>query len=385
MVRVLLRAQYIPALPADRSNFLYVHERYADPAEVVLRSDRVTLMDLDREWAIFCVSDPEDDVCDTRKYPFMFLSQFARARRLVLLPARFLHRLAEEAGDPSARVAVINMTARCGSTLCSQLFNRVPSVRSMSEPFALLDIHHMYRTGRIGREENARLVRSAMRLLCRTADADGGATSVVLVKLPAFCSPQAEIIADQMPEARLFFNTRHPRPSLESFLKIVTFLRSSLYFRLGWNWRYLAERFPYPYDRGQRYEAVYGSLNRKRQEISFEELGALNYAGAFATYLENRDIYSQVILYERLREDPEGSLRRLFRELDLPEEHLPAALAATRFDSQGATFASGETRVDGRVRRPEAWKKVDNIFARMRLPFTVDSSEEEFLLQFTTD
>ena len=46
------------------------------------------------------------------------------------------------------------MTARCGSTLISQMMRRVPRTRSISEAWALAYLNIMYNRGEIGWKEN---------------------------------------------------------------------------------------------------------------------------------------------------------------------------------------------------------------------------------------
>ncbi len=52
-------------------------------------------------------------------------------------------------GDPSVSVAAVGMTARCGSTLLSQMMNRVPGTRSISEPMATVNVYQLREEERI--------------------------------------------------------------------------------------------------------------------------------------------------------------------------------------------------------------------------------------------
>ncbi len=51
------------------------------------------------------------------------------SHRFIVLPIPSFHRLAEECGDPKVTVGFVAMTLRCGSTLISQVMNRVPNTR----------------------------------------------------------------------------------------------------------------------------------------------------------------------------------------------------------------------------------------------------------------
>ncbi len=74
------------------------------------------------------------------RFPFLFISQYLKAKKLVVMPIESFHRLAGEIGEPKMPVGVVNMTARCGPTLLAQMANRIPTTRSMSEPWATTNI-----------------------------------------------------------------------------------------------------------------------------------------------------------------------------------------------------------------------------------------------------
>jgi len=111
VVQVHWRAHYqMSVLPLKR-NFLYSHDRYVHP-NYILEHNNVTLLQVCKHYAIFCVTDPNVDVFDTKQNPFMFISQFELSQKLVFLPIESFHRLAKEVGDPNVPVMVCNTTAR---------------------------------------------------------------------------------------------------------------------------------------------------------------------------------------------------------------------------------------------------------------------------------
>ncbi len=42
-----------------------------------------TLVSVEKNYAVFCVSDPDVDVLDTKQFPFAFLSQYLNVTHLV--------------------------------------------------------------------------------------------------------------------------------------------------------------------------------------------------------------------------------------------------------------------------------------------------------------
>ncbi len=79
------------------------------------------------------------------------MSLYNSAEKLLVLPLPEFHRLADQLGDPDGRVPVsaLGMTARCGSTLLSQMLNRVPGTRSISEPMATVNVYQLRYQGKI--------------------------------------------------------------------------------------------------------------------------------------------------------------------------------------------------------------------------------------------
>ncbi len=105
-------------------NFLYRHDKYVHP-NYVLKNKNSYLLAVERDYALFgMTSDPDIDIYNTKDYPFLFLFQYTMADKLVIMPIESFHRLAGELGDPKVPVAITAMTARCGSTLLAQVFNR---------------------------------------------------------------------------------------------------------------------------------------------------------------------------------------------------------------------------------------------------------------------
>ena len=103
----------------DKANFLYIHDSYVHPS-VILKHDNIVLKGLNAKYAIFCVSDENICTLDTSIGPFAWVNMFIAAEKLVFLPIKHFHRLAEESGDPfknDLKISMIHMTARCGSTL----------------------------------------------------------------------------------------------------------------------------------------------------------------------------------------------------------------------------------------------------------------------------
>ena len=119
LVKVLARGTINLIENHDKDNFLYIHDSYVHPS-LILKNDNIILKGLNARYAIFCVSDKNICTLDTSIGPFAWANAFIAADKLIFLPIKQFHRLAEESGDPfrkNLKISMIHMTARCGSTL----------------------------------------------------------------------------------------------------------------------------------------------------------------------------------------------------------------------------------------------------------------------------
>ena len=57
--------------------------------------------------------------------PFIRYAQMDFCRRLIVVPLTTFHRLAEEIGDPQGELIFLFNTTRCGSTLLTQVSQRI--------------------------------------------------------------------------------------------------------------------------------------------------------------------------------------------------------------------------------------------------------------------
>ena len=121
IVNVIWRAWFKETERHDLSNFLYTHDKFVHP-EYVIDKKHITLHSIFKDHVLFCVSDPDENIYDTKKYPFVWIGQFLVAQKLVIMPISSFHRVAEKVGDPKVPVLGINMTARKVNHSCKELF-----------------------------------------------------------------------------------------------------------------------------------------------------------------------------------------------------------------------------------------------------------------------
>ena len=370
LVNVRLKGRPIDLIPHSLWNFLYTHEKYVSP-RFILENKHVTLFTAGKECVVFCVSDPEVDVYDTKKFPFVFYAHYYIVEKLVIIPVEHFNRLADELGDPKVDVSLVHMTTRCGSTLISQMMNRVPNTRSMSEPWALSRLAEMYNRRYYTWDAYRKLVQSYMRILCKVEP--GTDLKRIVIKMNCLHSVMHEMLDEMFPQFNVVFNTRHPRPSIHSLMKVLHSVNDSIYAKTGLMWPYIANGLTFPYK--EKYLAIGRNMNKWIRPMSYEESFVHVFTSSFASFQEAKHIYKHVIIYENLVADPDAEVEKIFRVMKVPLEYKQEAMKALETDSQAKKFGErGETiKLDDQV-----WKNVEDIFAQYYTGLRRDMTLEEF-------
>ncbi len=378
LVHILWKQKENFIAPTKLRNFLYKHEAYVSP-NYILKNKNISLMAIEKDYAIFCVTDPSVDIFDTEKFPFTMFAHWMLPKKLVILPIASFHRLADELGDPKVPIIAAAMTARCGSTLLVQLFNKVPNTRAMSEPTATCDIHGLRGSGKITPDESVKLLRSAMRLQCKVEP--GTDIERIFIKMTIENSPHLGDIAKLFPNFAYFFNTRHPVPSIRSLKTIFEDNFGGLYHKLGLPWReFVGRGFFFAYHGG--HDKVIKRYSTWRKNVSDAEFGMLFYAASLASYFDNKPMFRRVVFYENLSNDPKDEVEKIFEKAGIPLEHVPTALEALKHDSQKGTLGTrGKARSS--TIQDDVLKTFDGLMEDMNLPQIKHTmSVEEFKAEF---
>ena len=378
VVRILARGRNIDFDSHSGNNFVYVHEKYVSP-RYVLEKKNVTLMTMDADHVYFCESDPDVDVTDTKEFPFMFHGQYSHSRRLVVMQMESFHRMADELGDPRVPVCLVNMTARCGSTLISQMMNRVPNVKSMSEPMALFQANRLFRSGVYNWDKTRRIIRSSIRLHCKV-EPDSKVERIV-IKMTPNTSPMFRTIHEFFPDIVLIFNSRHPKPSMISVNKAIKNIEeTNMYIRLRLQiFTMHSNAFPFPYK--EEYFDLIGSFWKVVSGgYGLDDFMVFVWGATFLTYTQNKDLYKHVVLYENLVARPEEEAKKLFGVLGISEEYIPGALEALKGDSQKGAWGKREAKAPEIT--AEAWDRIDGKLARHLPGISSKMSKDDFVNYF---
>ncbi len=206
IVKILWNAEYslTMIIYKDLSNYLFMHERYVHP-NYVLKHENVNLFYFTQTHAIFAITDySRSSVYDTKSFPFFHIAQRKLAQKLIIMPIASFHQLSKETGDPKVSIGMFAMTARCGSTLISQIMNRVPHTRSMSEPWPFWSVRLMHHRKEINLDEARLLLKGLVRVLAKI-EASARVDRVV-IKLPTQANPYIGVKSCMNCFPKLFFS-----------------------------------------------------------------------------------------------------------------------------------------------------------------------------------
>ncbi len=354
IVNIVWRAQYIDICLTSGKNFLWTHEKYVNP-KYILENKNVTLYMMDHKNAYFCVSDPDVDVYDMKKYPFCFMIQKDAAKQFVILPLASFNRLGDELGDPKVPVTLVNMTARCGSTLISQMMSKVPNTRSLSEPWILHQVNNHFRKRWFSWDQARKLMQTCIRLQCKVEP--GAVVDHYVLKLAPPASPMFVEFKKMFPDFKLVFNTRHPKPSIISMHKLTQCQEKSIFVNL----KIFLKEAPYnflslPYtDKYTKFlESPFKFFFSKVWDIG--DVCTYSWACAFICWRDHKEIYDHVCLYENLTKHTEQEIKNMFKAINVDQKHVPVAMEALKTDSQKGTFGK---RSELPVIKEEEWVQID--------------------------
>ena len=183
------------------------------PADRLLSKSNFTLysLDLENQQAIFVETPPEIDLA---RAPFYNTAQLLNALRIFTISFKWMIQLSEEIELDDDRVVMIFSVGRCGSTLASQIFARVPGVINMSEPIALTNLVVARNTQRYDETYLLEILRSTMKILCKNE-----AERAWVIKGRSFDIEICDWIHQLFPNTKKLFLYRNAETWLQSSLR----------------------------------------------------------------------------------------------------------------------------------------------------------------------
>ena len=164
VLNIVARHKFCVVLqPCGVENFIATHRTFVNP-EYVLQ-DHVTLYHITQQEAVFVETDTDVNVSLSNHGSFLRLAQFNFAKRLLIMPLHAFHKLGEDLGAPKEKVIFLGITARCGSTLVTQVFEETGSSVTYSEPDAINVLTRLKNT--TSKKERIQIFRNCINVMCK--------------------------------------------------------------------------------------------------------------------------------------------------------------------------------------------------------------------------
>ena len=344
--------------PSGADNFMLTHHEFVDP-EYVLQ-DHISLYYVTKDEGVFVEAEKGVDVTASKNSPFVRCAQFHCAKKVIVMPIKVFHRLGEQVGKTNARIIFICNTARCGSTLMTQVFEETGSAVTYSEPDAFNALTQL--KGVVSETERKKVVQNCFNLLCKPVHYKEVKSYVLKIFGP--CMVEMPYILQLFPDSHAIFMYRDGLKCSISLSKIskevpILGLMMLLGKLSGKFTKKTIEQMGVPAD---LYEI------KLQSGIHF---GAMAWCVSMKQYLEFRESGLRIagVRYEDLLEDTTYAYEKVFEFCDLPFDAKAVEVAMSR-DSQRGTEISIENLAKYKVEQftKETKKHTDMMCDQVGLP-----------------
>mmetsp|Transcript_7254 Transcript_7254/g.13763 ORF Transcript_7254/g.13763 Transcript_7254/m.13763 type:complete len:431 (+) Transcript_7254:30-1322(+) len=343
--RILFRKKVLSVDLATGKDFLSVHERWEDPVITLLPN--VTLYSVNTTEAIFVECPADIDL--TQAHDFFYAAQFENAVRVITVPLKDFHQIADKIGAPKPNQRIVHLysVGRCGSTLLQKMMAAVPASTSLSEPDSFTMLIGM--RDLLSPADFDRMLTSVSRFETKVLMSPEADINIVILKFRSQCNLQGPDVHRVLPHIRQLFMYRHAEKVAASVINtfgslpiisilldpgapqgIKNFLKKSLVSM-----------------------TKKGGISKGGELFSDEFLAAQSVLGLMAvswvkecgTYLDMRASKQPIpaVRYEDLVRDPPNFFKALCDAIGLDPPSpavVEAAVASTKVDSQSKSGIS---------------------------------------------
>ncbi|ELT99655.1 hypothetical protein CAPTEDRAFT_213367 [Capitella teleta] len=328
--------KYCFLLPPSLRDFMLQHDEYVDP-EYVIRNDHVSLFFFDphQDVAVFGEGKPGQKMWHTDTGDsFISLTLYRFSQRLIVMRMKEFHDLCATLPDPKKSVVLMGNTARCGSTLLTQVYECSNKVISYSEPYPLNTLAVMYREKGFC-SEVSQMTRNLVRMYCRPLKCMPDVEGYLLKPTgPSFaCTAPIHAVYPEITKSFYLYRNMH-NVSL-SIYKLSFILPIA---RLV----YLFSRFS-----GSILSSLYRNahfptdgINRTVSNCHTSGVMQATVATKMYMIMKNEGLDVTGLLFDDILANKELAVRAIFKASGLPESLVADALKAFDRDSQSNSIIS---------------------------------------------
>ena len=312
-------------------DYFLVHERFESP-EFLLRDD-VTLLNITDSHAIF-VQDRKS-AAPPYLHNFLILGQWDSVDKVITIPLNQFNRLAESVKHDGAKIIFLQNQSRCGGTLLTNVFLETGRCITFNEPGVVNALcKYIYITPIWGREEEKRIFRNTIYMLCKPYHGLKDVPLAYVIKPTVTSIASIELVQEYMPEACQIFLYREPTHVAISLSRLAEVLHSlKLLFHMP---NLPGTVAPLMRFIGHTEVDLRGWYPRCHRRL---EIGYRMACISMHHYLKNRDagVKINAMRYRDLVNHRDSMIHQLFEVCQLPTDMVVDALQAMDKDSQEHT------------------------------------------------
>ena len=368
-------------------SFISTHIKYLSVDEMLERPISLYTISPRRKAAYFVELPDGGDPYDTKKYPFLFHVQKGASKFLYVIPLDDFYRYTDSLNVSSRRIVWCHYSLRCGSTVWCQMFNDLPGWSVISESgymnYNLLERDPSENfAAYTNSDEFSKMAVNGFKFNVSRFPKEHSLfvkTQVLDINMLLHISKHFDRLTvvhtyrDVLPSAKSWYNTiiesRVPAEALylvkkSRFIPMDRLLKDWLnIFTQAWPATIKQMPFVEPQNSFEAFTMIWCSANdaiRKAQECG---------------------LAIHCVKYERLMENQQAMIRKVFEVIDIPEKLIEAALEALERDSQASSPYSHEQQKKNSKwnQSIESVQRCDQILNLMEFP----NLGEDFTLPHT--
>lgn len=377
VLRILHTFKHSPYITP--SSFLLTHSHFTRP-ETVLQQ-HIHLLSIEHNVTKFIEFDKDvgAQLFDTRKYPILPIAHMQNAKKIIHMSRPDFDRMVSELETEDREVVWMFHTGRCGSTLCSQIFNSLPNWTVISENEAhIYTISHSdcELTALSYTERYEKLVTAWVRLYLRLIPSGHS----VFWKANIVDPHIIPVLRKRFPKHKILFSYRDVLTCGKSYFRAFGSINGMLFavyyilnpwLKRGDNDKHSKQIwlcFTNGYDKNRCLAAIRSAL----PDPGVMEWFVLFWATTITMMREYQQagVKFKCLKYEQLQSNPREVITDLFSYLNIPTEHVSLALQTMDTDSQAGLFFDRENRDNSPVwnRTEESVRKCNSILRNFNLP-----------------
>lgn len=334
--------------------FLTTHESFA-PANIVLRPN-VQLLSYEEDVVKFIELDESVDPLNVRKNPILLVTQTVHTKRILLLQRKVYDEMMKSFDVDDHDVIWMFHTARCGSTLWSQIFYRLQNWTVFSESQTMfysvvyarkVNDYMAFSKTKEYEELVVAYIKSYLRLVPK-------GNSVFWRAHAGLTEHMIPIIHKRFPKHKILFSYRDPLPTAKSAHKMLATI-PIWQQRLKQVQADIENQHPTGFSREMRLFWTTGyDMRVCREAINKSGIRPIVFEWFFLTWAARITVIKThqaagipigCVKYENLVEDPNRTIRCVFEYAGIPQDLVNVGLKAMEMDSQaGLPFSRKERK-----------------------------------------